>query len=190
MFQWLKVRRWALFLLVASLAACGGGGGGGSSTGAVVVSPAEAPVARISASGVNADGDGAMRGGVNGLITFDASSSTAASGSVQSYAWVLNQMPAASKASLSGLNQKVASFTPDVPGKYQVTLTVSSSGGQSVNKTLDLLIAEAPPVANIVVSAVYTGATAPAQVAPIDATVGSVFTLDSSQLKAADGSAV
>lgn len=190
MLKWLPVRRWAPLLLVFSLAACGGGGGGGSPTGAAVVSPAEAPVARISAAGVNADGDGSMRGGVNGLITFDASSSTAASGSIQSYAWVLSQMPAGSKASLNGLNQKVAAFTPDVPGKYQVTLTVSSSGGQSVNKTLDLLIAEAPPVANIVVSAVYTGAAAPAQIAPIDATVGSVFTLDSSQLKAADGSAV
>lgn len=186
MLHWLNGRRWASLALVLSLAACGGGGGGAANTN---VTPLDAPVARISASGVNADSDGSMRGAVNSQVTLDASTSTASS-SVQSFSWVLNQVPSGSKASLNSSSAKMAMFTPDVPGKYQVTLTVTSAGGLSVNKAVDLLITEAPPVANIVVSAVYTGSTVPAQMPPIDATLGSVFTLDSSQVKASDGSAV
>ncbi|MBB4842598.1 hypothetical protein HNP55_001113 [Paucibacter oligotrophus] len=187
MLNWPLGRRLASLFLVLSLTACGGGGGGATSP---LPTPAEAPVARISALGVNADSEGAMRGGVNGVITLDASASTTSTSSVLSYAWALSMAPSGSKASLSNAAQKAASLTPDLPGKYQVTLTLTSSAGSSATKTVDLQIAEAPPVANIIVTAVYTGSTTPVQIASLDGTVGSVYTLDSSQLKANDGTAV
>lgn len=187
MLHWLGVRRLASLAFVLSLVACGGGGGGGGD--GPTASKAEAPVARISASGLNADSEGAMRGVVNSVITLDASASTAPINGVQSFAWALGQVPSGSKVSLSHSGQKMASFTPDMPGRYQITLTLTG-GGQSVSKAVEMLIAEAPPVANIVVSAVYNSAANAAQVPPIDATLGSVFTLDSSQAKASDGGAV
>lgn len=187
MLHWLGVRRLASLAFVLSLVACGGGGGGGGD--GPTAATAEAPVARISASGLNADSEGAMRGVVNSVITLDASASTAPNSGVQSFAWALGQVPSGSKVSLSHSGQKMASFTPDMPGRYQITLTLTG-GGQSVSKAVEMLIAEAPPVANIVVSAVYNSAANAAQVPPIDATLGSVFTLDSSQAKASDGGAV
>lgn len=187
MLNCLSRRRLASLALVLCLAACGGGGGG---AGGTTVSPADAPVPRISALGVNADSNGAMRGAVNGLITLDASASTASTSGIQSYTWALSQVPSGSKARLSNTNQNTATFTPDAQGNYQITLTITGNNGQSVNKTIDLTITEAPPVANILVSAVYTGSTTPVQIAPIDATLGSLFTLDSSRVKASDGTAV
>lgn len=194
MLHWLNGRRWASLALVISLVACGGGGGGGSSSGSGTTgtagSPVETPVARISASGVNTDSTGAARAMVNGQVSLDASSSTAPSSGIQSYAWKLTQVPPGSQASLSSADQALVSFTPDKAGTYQVALTLTGKSGISSSKTMELQVAEAPPVANILVSAVYTGSSAPAQMAPIDATLGSIFTLDSSQVKASDGSAV
>jgi PKD domain len=198
MLQRLTGRLLASLTVTFALVACGGGGGSGSSGPTPVASETPAaplvavnpPVARISASGLNADSDGLMRGGVNGLIGLDASASTDPSGTVQSYAWVLSQVPSGSKANLSNANQKAATFTPDVAGKYQVTLTVTGSGGQSVSKAVEVMILQAPPIASIVVSAFYSGLTTPTQMAPMDAVIGSTFTLDSSRAKASDGTAV
>jgi hypothetical protein len=181
------MRRWgALLTLTMSLVACGGSGGGTSTSPPL----ASLPIASISAAGAVTDANGAVRGTTNGLITLDASSSTVASGAIRSYAWVLSAKPSGSRAAMSNADQKAAAFTPDIAGNYQITLTLTSDAGQSVSKTVDFIVAGAPPVANIVVSASYTGSTPPAQPLPIDATLGSVFTLDSSLLKATDGTAV
>jgi len=56
-------------------------------------------------------------------VTLDGSGSTGA----ESYLWKLTRVPTGSNASISSATSELAYFTPDIGGKYTVSLTVTNS---------------------------------------------------------------
>jgi hypothetical protein len=68
----------------------------------------------------------AMTGTVNSLVTLDGSKSYDANQQSLTYKWVMVSAPATSAViPLFASSAKTANFTPDVPGTYNITLTVS-----------------------------------------------------------------
>jgi PKD repeat protein len=57
--------------------------------------------------------------------TLDGSGSDDPDGDTLTFAWAIDSAPAGSSASVASASSEVTSFTPDVEGAYQVTLTVS-----------------------------------------------------------------
>lgn len=70
-------------------------------------------------------------------VTLDGSGSSDANGDSLSYAWTLDQKPAASTTILSNADQVNASLTPDVEGSYVISLVVND--GQE-NSTADSVV--------------------------------------------------
>ena len=86
---------------------------------------------------------------VGGTVTLNGSGSTN-TGSISplTYSWaVVAPLPAGSKAVLVNANAMIATFVADVPGTYNVQLTVSN-GSASDSAAVKISTANSPPVAN------------------------------------------
>ncbi len=85
---------------------------------------------------------------VESTVTLNGSGSTngAGTGSL-TYSWTLASVPLGSMATLSNANAMIATFVPDVSGKYTVRLTVTDDSG-SDNAILTVNTENSPPVAN------------------------------------------
>ncbi|MEM9673927.1 MAG: PKD domain-containing protein [Bacteroidota bacterium] len=101
----------------------------------------------------NADAGPDLQATVGSSVTLDGTGSSDPDGGTLTYAWVLTSAPAGSSAAITGATQASATFTPDVAGPYQFTLTVTDPDGNSDNDTATITAEEAagePPVVFIV----------------------------------------
>jgi hypothetical protein len=114
---------------------CGGASGTGS-TGVANV----APVA-------NAGPNQAVS--TNAVVTLDGSASSDANGDPLTYAWTLTTKPAGSAATLSSSASVRPTFTADVAGTYNASLTVHDGKVSSGNNATVSIAASAPNVAPV-----------------------------------------
>ena len=77
-------------------------------------------------------------------VRLDGSSSTSADPGQRQYQWIFLVQPLGSSAPLSGDDQAVASFFPDVAGTYTVQLTVDDGNGESSAEFSLLAVVESP----------------------------------------------
>lgn len=83
-------------------------------------------------------------------LVLDAGGSTDPEGKALTYSWVLKLRPDNSLAVITNPSSAVASLTPDKPGIYVLTVTVTDGDGQSATKemTITVSIPGSPPLAN------------------------------------------
>lgn len=137
-----------LSVLAASLAACGGGGGDANSKapagGVITAVENNMPVAAV------AFGAGAMvvndtlRVNPGNKLEVDASGSADPDGDPLTFTWQIVSKPAGSKAEILTSGAK-SSFTPDLQGMYQFTVTVSDGKGGTVAKQVEFMGEKSPP---------------------------------------------
>jgi hypothetical protein len=65
------------------------------------------------------------------LVTLDGSGSTVALGKTIAYTWTISARPAGSSAQLSDAASARPSFTPDIPGVYEISLVVGDGAASS-----------------------------------------------------------
>lgn len=88
---------------------------------------------------------------VNTQVFVDGSASNDPDNGPQplAYQWAFSERPAGSQASLANANQRQASFTPDLPGDYTLTLRVSDGAATATAPvTVTAAAANLPPNAN------------------------------------------
>lgn len=165
----------------ATLLALGGCGGGGDSS-----SKSTAAVIHATAMAVAGAANATLTTPLGSTLTLDGSSSTVSSGTPR-YAWSISVRPAGSVASLQHADAAVATFEPDVAGRYEFTLRVSS-GRSSAVAVLPVTVTEAVPVVRIDSAVNLTGPSVshPAQAVSL----GSVVALDASGSRDAAGEAL
>jgi PKD domain len=138
----------------AVLAACGGGGGASSEPPA---QPAEAQaVIRATALAVSSSSNTVLQTAVGSTLTLDASGSSA-TGGVSAYQWSVTSSPAGSTATVTNAGSALASFAPDLPGAYSLSLRVTSTGGAAATAVLAVNVAAAPPAVTIVSNVSFSG---------------------------------
>lgn len=171
--------------IALALFGCGGGSGGGQPA------PADArpsAVIRASALAVTNQGGAAVDTVVGGSVALDASDSTAGSGTIVRYDWAVTSRPAASRAQPVPSSVARPTFTPDVAGSYELTLTIIDSAGATATAKVSVDVGAAPPVPTVVTAVVFNG---PTQTLPERAVaVGASVLLDASASTAPDGSAL
>lgn len=79
---------------------------------------------------------------VNSAIQLDGTNSTDPDGDQLTYSWTVTASPQGSSASVNNSNQAVATFTPDQPGSYTITLTVSDGIWEPVTDEVFLTVVE------------------------------------------------
>ena len=124
--------------LAAFLSGCGGGGEGGGKHDAPSGAANTPPVAVA---------DAPQATSVNTAVALDGSKSSDANGDLLSYAWTLTSRPAGSNATLASATSAKASFTPDVPGAYAVTLVVNDGRPNGTHASAVSITASAVNVA-------------------------------------------
>lgn len=82
-------------------------------------------------------------------LTLTGSSSTATGGTISAYSWEISLAPDTSEATITSADQAVATFSPEVPGNYEVCLTVSVETTPSVPDCEAFVVANPDPVASI-----------------------------------------
>lgn len=171
------ISAWISATLLA-LSGCGGGGDSSSKSTAAVI--------HATAMAVAGAANATLTTPLGGTLTLDGSSSTVSSGT-PSYAWSISVRPAGSVASLQHADAAVATFEPDVAGRYEFTLRVSS-GRSSAVAVLPVTVTEAVPVVRIDSAVSLTGPSVshPAQAVSL----GSVVALDASGSRDAAGEAL
>lgn len=119
-------------LLVGLIASCGKSGADEDNS---------APVANAGAAKNVAPG---------AVVTLDGSASTDANGDALTYTWTLISRPAGSAATLTGADTARPTFTADVEGTYELTLTVNDGKVSSTATTVTVTVAvpNAVPLAN------------------------------------------
>lgn len=155
------------------LAACGGGGG--ASTEPPVQAAEPQAVIRATALSVASTSSPVLQTAVGSTLTLDASGSSA-TGGVSAYQWSVATAPAGSTATVTNAGNALATFAPDLPGAYTLSLRVTATGGAAANAVLAVNVATAPPAVTIVSNVSFTGpsTTRPAQTVA----VGSGIVLD------------
>jgi PKD domain/Bacterial Ig domain len=178
-------------VLAASLVACGGGGGGEPSskapTGAVITTVGTTgnslPVAAVdlgtSAQLVN----DTLRVSLGNKLEVDASGSTDPDGDPLTFKWQVVSKPVGSKAEIFTSGAK-SSFTPDLQGMYQFTVTVSDGKGGAVSQQVEFMADNTPPNAVTVIQ-VDPQTPAPQELSRA-VTLGSMVNLDASSSTDAD----
>lgn len=73
---------------------------------------------------------------VGQLVTLDGSASHSAGNQPFSTEWVLLRKPAKSTVTLTGATTLNPTFTPDEVGEYELELTLSNTGGRSIDRVL------------------------------------------------------
>lgn len=175
-------------LVMAVLAGCGGSGSSEPPPGAAANS-APAPTVLLAgmfeSSTIGAD----VTAVAGSDIKLSGLGSTDADGDALSYKWSIASKPKASRLTLASQSAGEQSVKPDVAGKYVFSLRVTDTKGAFADKKATVAIRpNAAPVANIVVTASYTGvsSTKPVQVLNI----GSAVVLDASASTDPDGDVV
>lgn len=105
------------------LTACGGG----SSSTSTSAPSNTTPVAKVDTSFVNAN--------TKEEINVSAEPSYDSDGDVLTYQWSIDNKPNGSQAVINASNVKILNFTPDLPGTYTLSLTVSD-GKNTNSKTI------------------------------------------------------
>lgn len=113
-------------------------------------------------------------------VGLDASESRDLDGDPITYRWTL-QAPTGSMAALANNNNVTTSFTPDLPGSYEITLVATDGEADSPPDTVRVT-AQGTPAQNDAPSAVIDG--------PTVAEIGSTVTIDGSQSSDPDGDAL
>ncbi len=134
---WPAATTWnGLLVLVLLLSGCGGGGNAGGPDGG-----SAAPAAQ-------AQGDETAPVGT--AVTLDGTASHAPSGAPVSYQWTLTEKPPGSTVSLTNATSARPTFTPDIAGRYTVTLVVTASGvaSQPDSVSIDCVPGNVAPRAN------------------------------------------
>lgn len=126
------------------LAGCGGGGGGGGSS--VVVPPTPTPPTPPVNRAPVADAGGTWRVAMLTHVQLNGSNSSDPDQDQLSYRWTLKERPPTSRAEIVGDTLVAATLTPDVPGRFLVSLEVSD-GKLSSTATKELLVNH-PPTLN------------------------------------------
>lgn len=119
------------------LAACGGGGGGGSA----------APSTPTPTANATADN---TRVAAGQTVTLDGSASTTPNGGTITYQWRVEQRPDGSTAELTTPTAVRASFTPDLPGNYLISLAVNDGRAGSTASQITLTVSNPNPVAVVI----------------------------------------
>jgi hypothetical protein len=78
---------------------------------------------------------------LGGSVTFGAACSSDPESDPLTYQWTLSQKPPGSAASLAGATTTHATLVPDLPGDYEVTLTVSDRLGAGAPVRLTIIAA-------------------------------------------------
>jgi PKD repeat protein len=95
-------------------------------------------------------------GSINENIIFDAGDSKSDSGKIVNYKWTIDVAPGESKPDLvkdeypqseEGASLKAITHVFKIPLKYQVTVEVQNSAGQTQSKTIDYSVKSQPPIA-------------------------------------------
>ncbi|NVK23437.1 MAG: PKD domain-containing protein, partial [Gammaproteobacteria bacterium] len=125
------------------LAACGGGTGDDSGGETPEQPTNTAPVANGGTSQTVTAGS---------EVSLNGSQSSDADGDSLTYSWSITSQPSGSTATLTTGQQANASFTPEVSGSYEVTLTVSdgtATDTATVTITVNAIVEQnAAPIAN------------------------------------------
>ena len=136
-----------LFCMFLLLTACGGGSGKANENPAVSNSAVTATtnVAPSASAGSN------QSVSVNQLLVLDGSASSDANKDKLTYSWTLTMQPAGSTAALSSADTVHPSFTPDVEGRYIVSLTVNDGKSNSL-PSIVMIDAKIPPGSSVPVA--------------------------------------
>lgn len=70
------------------------------------------------------------------VVTLDGSASTDSENKTFDYSWAFSKRPTGSTAALASGTTAKPTFTADLPGEYEVELTISNANGQSKDKVL------------------------------------------------------
>ena len=176
-------------LIMSVLSGCGAGSGGETASS---VTRNAAPTPTVLLSGMfesNAVIGTDITAIAGSNINLNALTSSDPDGDALSYRWSISAKPAGSTLALASSTAGAQNVKPDVAGTYVFDLRVTDARGAYATKSARVLIkANAAPVANIVVTASYTGVTTtkPAQILNI----GSAVVLDASGSTDADGDLV
>jgi PKD domain len=156
-----NILRITSFVLLSQLIACGGGGydddnsSNNPNPGSNPPTQAQ-PVAAISAQ---------QNVKVGNTVTVDGSQSTVDSGQTISYAWTFTA-PNGSQQTLADTSAVMTSFTPDIPGQYQLSLTVSD-GQLTSNAATTTVQADNTTTNSAPNAAIFTSTTTPTTNTPV-----------------------
>ena len=84
----------------------------------------------------------AMEEVAGAVVTLDATASNKVGGNAQSYQWTLSEKPQNSVAILSGETTQNPTFTADISGVYQASLTVVNTDNSTVTDSFRIVVLE------------------------------------------------
>ncbi|MGA1824073.1 MAG: PKD domain-containing protein, partial [bacterium] len=102
------------------------------------------------------------------IVTLDGSESSDPDGDTLTYSWTMTKKPSLSNASLTGANGSSPSFTADVKGDYEITLTVNDGIDES-------------PSDSVIITAINRAPVCSAESDKNDIPPGTLITLDGSE---------
>ncbi|CAG5069987.1 hypothetical protein DYBT9623_02727 [Dyadobacter sp. CECT 9623] len=73
---------------------------------------------------------------VGDVVTLDGSGSTDSENKTFTYSWTFSKKPAGSTVALAKPAESKTTFTPDLPGDYEVEIKISNEHGQSTDKVV------------------------------------------------------
>lgn len=138
------------------VAACGSGGDSNETAEPPAQTPQASAVIRATALAVNNSSNPVLQTAVGSTLTLDATGSSATSG-IGSYSWSVTSRPTGSTAAVSQATSALASFAPDLPGAYTLSVQITATGGATASAVLEVNVAAAPPAVVVVSNVTFTG---------------------------------